>query len=174
MWCPSGFYPGPLLFLLYVNDMPGDVGCEMLLYADDTCLVFQAKELEKISDRLNTEFNKRCDWFVDNKLSTDFGEDNTKSILFTGKNHPKADNLNISRGRIKVAQHKEINYLGCLFDEKSSGESMALKVIQKINGRLKLVCRKHKFFTTTLKRLLCNALIQPHFDYASPVVPKFT
>ena len=44
---------------------------------------------------------------------------------------------------------------------------MALNVIQKINGRLKLLLRKHKFFTPTLKRLLCNALIQPHFDYAS-------
>ena len=44
---------------------------------------------------------------------------------------------------------------------------MALKVIQKINGRLKFLWRKHKFFTPPLKRLLCNALIQLHFDYAS-------
>ena len=118
---------GPLLFLLYVNDMPGAVGCEVLLYTDNACLVFQAKDLNTISDRLNTEFNKLCDWFVDNKLSIHFGED--KSILLTGKNRPKADNLNISRGRIKVAQHKEINYLCCRMDEKSSWESMALNGI---------------------------------------------
>jgi hypothetical protein len=65
--------------------MPGAVNCEMLLYADDTCLVFQAKDLDTISDGLNTEFNKLCDWFVDNKLSIHFGEDKTKSILLTGK-----------------------------------------------------------------------------------------
>ena len=53
----------------------------MLLYADDTCLVFQAEDLGTISDRLNTEFNKLCDWFVDNKLSIHFGEDKTKSIF---------------------------------------------------------------------------------------------
>ena len=111
--------------------MPGAVNCEMLLYADDTCLVFQAKDLDTISDRLNTEFNKLCDWFVDNKLSIHFGEDKTKTILFTGKNRPKDDQLNVSRGRINITQHKEINYLGCLFDEKSSGEAMALKVIHK-------------------------------------------
>ena len=92
---PQGSILGPLLFLLYVNDMPGAVGCEMLLYADDTCLVSQAKDLDRISDRLNTKFNKLCDWFVDNNLSIDFVEDKTKSILFTGKNRPKADNLNI-------------------------------------------------------------------------------
>ena len=164
---PQGSILGPLLFLLYANDMLGDVGCEMPLYADDTCLVFQAKDLDTLSDRLNTEFNQLCDWFVDNKLSIHFGEDKTKSILFTGKNRSNADKLNISRVRIKVAQHKKINYFGCLFDEKSSGESMALKVIERINGRLKFVWLKHKFLTSALRRLLCNALIQPHFDYAS-------
>ena len=155
------------LFLLYVNDMPGAVGCEMLMYADDTCLVFQAKDIDTLSEILNTEFNKLCDWFVDNKLSIHFGEDKTKSILFAGKNRPKADNVNISRGSIKVAQHKEINYLGCLFDEKPSAESMDLKVIERINGRVKFLWRKHRFLTPARRRLLCNALIQPHFYYAS-------
>ena len=83
---------------------------------------------------LNTEFNKLCDWFVDNKLSIHFGDDKTKSILFSGKNRRRDDNLKISRGSIEVAQHKEINYLGCLFDEKCTVESMALNVIDKING----------------------------------------
>ena len=44
---------------------------------------------------------------------------------------------------------------------------MALKVIKKINGILKFLWRKHKFFTPPLKMLLWNDLIQPHFDYAS-------
>ena len=37
---PQGSILGHLLFLLNVNDMPGAISCEMLLYADDTCLVF--------------------------------------------------------------------------------------------------------------------------------------
>ena len=48
-----------------------------------------------------------------------------------------------------------------------SGESMTLKVVNKINSRLKFLHRKNKFLTPALRRLLCNALIQPHFDYAS-------
>ena len=48
-----------------------------------------------------------------------------------------------------------------------SGESMAVKVINKINLRLILLHRKNKFLTLALGRLLCNAIIQPHFDYAS-------
>ena len=48
-----------------------------------------------------------------------------------------------------------------------SGESMALKVINKIISRLKFLHKKNIFLTPALRRLLCNALIQPHFDYAS-------
>ena len=68
--------------------MPGAVNCEPVLYTDDTCLVFQDKDQDTIYVRLNSEFNKLCDWFVDNKLSIHFGEDKTKSILFTGKIAP--------------------------------------------------------------------------------------
>ena len=46
---------------------------------------------------------------------------------------------------------------------------MALKVINKINGKLKFLYRKNRFLSPELRRMLCNALIQPHFDYACPV-----
>ena len=48
-----------------------------------------------------------------------------------------------------------------------SRESMVLKVINKIISRLKFLHRKNKFLTPVLRRLLCNVLIQPHFDYTS-------
>ena len=47
---------------------------------------------------------------------------------------------------------------------------MAVRVINKINSKLKILYRKkNKFLTLALRRLLFNALIQPHFDYASSV-----
>ena len=47
-----------------------------------------------------------------------------------------------------------------------SGEPMALKVVNKINRKLKFLYRKNKFLTPELRRMLCNALFQPHLDYA--------
>ena len=79
---PQGSILGPLLFLLYVNDMSQSVSCDLLLYADDSCLVFEGKDIDEIENRLNTDFNSLCDWFVDNKSSIHFGEDKTKSIVF--------------------------------------------------------------------------------------------
>ena len=82
---PQGSILGPLLFLIYVNDMPMAVKCDLFLYADDTCLVFQSKNVKDIEKQLNEDFANICDWFVDNKLSIHFGEDKTKSILFASK-----------------------------------------------------------------------------------------
>ena len=49
-----------------------------------------------------------------------------------------------------------------------SGEPMALKVINKINGKLKFLYRKNRFLSPELRRMLCSELIQAHFDYACP------
>ena len=45
---------------------------------------------------------------------------------------------------------------------------MAIKVLNKINSRLRFLYRKQSILNGPLRRLLCNALIQPHFDYVSP------
>ena len=50
--------------------------------------------------------------------------------------------------------------------ETMSGETMVLSVTNKTNNKLKFLHRKNRFLTPTLRRLLCIALIQPHFDYA--------
>ena len=56
-------------------------------------------------------------------------------------------------------------FSGCILDESVSGESMALNVIDKINARLKFLHRQNRFLKPPLRRLLCNTLIQPFFDY---------
>ena len=69
---------GPLLFLLYINDLSRAVVSDSLLYADDTCIVFQHKSEIEIEKQLTRDFSSLCDWFVDNKLSIHFGQDKTK------------------------------------------------------------------------------------------------
>ena len=79
---PQGSILGPLLFLLYVNDIPQAVKCDLFLYADDTCLTFQHENVKQTEDQLNMNSYSLCNWFIDNKLSIHLGEDKTKSILF--------------------------------------------------------------------------------------------
>ena len=104
---------------------------------------------------------------LENKLSIHFGEDKTKSIVFGSRKKLKnIDALVIKRGDIDIKQYTSVTYLGCELDQYLSGESMVTKVLGKINGRLKFLYRKQKFLSSSLRRMLCNSLIQPHFDYA--------
>ena len=163
---PQGSILGPLIFLLYVNDMARAVDCDLLLYADDSCLISRDTDVERIENNLNRNFNSLCNWFVENKLSIHFGEDKTKSILFARKKYKNLKKMNIRRGDIEIKQHSVVTYLGSVLDENLSGESMATKMLGKINGKLKFLYRKRNFLDSSLRRLLLNALIQPHFDYA--------
>ena len=81
----QGSILGPLLFLIYVNDMPPAVKSNLFLFADNSGFVFQGKDVIEIEKQLKEDFINICEWFVDNRLSIHLGEDNTESILFDSK-----------------------------------------------------------------------------------------
>ena len=60
---------GPLLFLIYINDMPQAISSTLLLHADDSCIQYQHKNVMEIEKQLNEGFENLCDWFVDDKFS---------------------------------------------------------------------------------------------------------
>ena len=89
------------------------VNYDLFLYADDSCLVYQLN-VSKIEQNLNKNFSDICDWFVDNKLSIHFGEDNTKCILFgTKQTLNKTGSLDIRYDTMQIKQYRTATYLGC-------------------------------------------------------------
>ena len=70
-----------------------------------------------------------CDWLVDNKLCVHFGQDKTKSILFVTKHNLRnAKALNIVYNGTEIKQYEKVKYLGCILDQRLSGESVTLKI----------------------------------------------
>ena len=76
---PQGSILGPLLFLVYVNDMNISLSCRLSLYADDSALLFAHRDSQVIAARLSSELSQCKKWLVDNRLSLHIGK--TESLL---------------------------------------------------------------------------------------------
>ena len=113
-----------------MNDIPqAQSNTHTYLYADDTSIFCQYKDVTEIENVLNKEFANAHDWFLDNKVSFYFGEDKTKFILFSGdKNVP---DLNITCDNNRIKQYRVAEYLDCCLDANLSGKSMAMKSLRK-------------------------------------------
>ena len=95
-------------------------------------------------------------------LSIHFGDDKTKIFFFLlTKNPPK---LSISYGDYSLKQHNTVEYLGYYLDSNLKGKSMARTFLKKISTKLNLLWRQSNCLNYLSRRLLCNAIIQPHFD----------
>ena len=173
---PQGSILGPLLFLIYVNDMSGAVTNKLLLYADDSAILVADKHVSNIETVLQRELKVVHEWLIDNKLSLHLGK--TEFILFGSRPRLKAQSdLNISCEGTSIEAKDNVKYLGAVLDQCLSGENMVTSIIQKANARLKFLYRKQRFLNFETKKLLVMSMIQCHFDYACsfwyPGISKF-
>jgi len=162
---PQGSILGPLLFLIYVNDMSGVVKNKLLLYADDSCIMVAGRNRSFIEQELTQDLELVNQWLIDNRLSLHLGK--TESIMFCSKPKVKSNSdRNITCSGQSIKSTSSVKYLGATLDQNLTGEAMASSIINKANARLKFLYRKSDYLTVHIKRLLVLSLIQCHFDYA--------
>ena len=98
-----------------------------------------------------------CKWFVDNKLN--------QFCLCSQLKIKNSKPLNIQYNDSEIKQYSKVTFLTCILDETLSGESKNITVINNINSLLRFLYRQNRFLNVSLRRLLCNAVTQPFFDY---------
>ena len=137
---PQGSILGPLLFLLYVNDMASAVRCKLLLYADDSALIASGKNVADIESTLSSELEYVSNWLIDNKLSLHLGK--TQSILFGSKRRLSTGvKLNVICNGNVIESKSNFTYLGVTLDQFLSGEIIASNILYKSSNKLKCLYR---------------------------------
>ena len=151
LWCPLGSILGPLLFLIYVNDIPSAVKCKLLLDADDSALLIAGKSAVDIQQRLSSELQSVREWLIDNKLSLHLGK--TESILFGSKQRlNNVESIDVTCDGQSLASKSCVKYLGVVLDQSLSGSQSADTFISKSNAKLKFLYRQTRQFDMETKK----------------------
>ncbi len=141
------------------------VKCNLLLYADDSVLLTSDKNPKLISETLSESLETCNDWLTDNRLSLHLGKTETM-ICGTKCKIKKKEGFEDKCKNTTINSATQVKYLGVKIDETLSGKGIIDTIVKKCNGRIKFLYRQARCFPTTLKKTLCQWLLDSHIDYA--------
>lgn len=165
---PQGSVLGPLLFILYMNDLKQALQrLEVNLFADDTVLFFAGDNIDECFNVMNAELVCFTEWLRLKKLQLNVSK--TKCMLVT----TRRTNENSRRVQIdgeEIERVETIKYLGVMLDEKLNFNEHIDYTIRKAARKFGVLCRISRYLTTEAKINVYTSLIAPHFDYCASIL----
>ena len=161
---PQGSILGPLLFTLYINDLPKICNsCSPILFADDTNLLFSGRDLPTLINEINSQLNLLSQWFILNKLSLNVSK--TKFILFTSQHNTPIPNRDLIINGEVIESVDSIKFLGVIIDKNFKWKEHISHKCNTIAKTLSVFTRIRHFIPTEILKVLYHSLITPHLTY---------
>jgi hypothetical protein len=165
---PQGSVLGPLLFVLYINDLPDSIISNCKLFADDTKL-FRRITSDSDNSIIQDDLIRLCEWT--NKWKMEFNIDKCV-VMHIGKSNPRFNYLMVdpkSGSYINLTTTELERDLGVWFSSDATWNDQTRIAINKANQRLGMIRRTFKYPDEFIIKKLYTSLVRPILEFANPV-----
>lgn len=161
---PQGSILGPILFLIYINDISNSTNSfHFRLFADDTNLFKFLKDKNINLNQINSDLNLVYEWCNSNKLTINTDKTKYMIIKTSQKNVNIEGDLGIDGSPIEGV--KSAMYLGVSIDNNITWKSHIQNVVKSIAPKVGIISRIRHYLPKSALILIYNSLILPHLSY---------
>ena len=167
---PQGSVLGPLLFLIYINDISNSADqLKFYLFADDTHMLYADRNLKSLETMVNHELSNVYDWLIANKLSLNIKKSNF--VIFRPRQKKLNYEVNLkvfdyqTNTYISLERKNYVKYLGVLIDETLSWKYHIVHLASKISKTIGIIARLRHFVPLATLHHIYISLIQPYLLY---------
>ena len=159
---PQGSILGPILFLVYINDLPFSSSIlQFLMFADDTNIFLKHKDKQQAELVMNSKLIKVHNWFLANKV-----------VLYVSKTHFMSFGSNLSTHNLEIfidnnqiEQVKTVKFLGVFIDEDMKWKSHVNNILSNVSKSIGVMSKLRDLLQDHILLLLYNTLVLPHLNY---------
>jgi len=163
---PQGSVLGPLLFLIFINDIPNASDLGTWLFADDTALVESADSLSVLESRMNFQVQKVQAWLLANRLSVHYVKKSQYMLINKNPRIRIEDGLfKLVMGGHVIDRTKSYKYLGLLVDEKFSWSEHINALCSKLSQVAGIIFKIRRLLTKQAMMLVYHGLVGSKLRY---------
>lgn len=164
---PQGSILGPLLFVLFINDLM-TLSSNCYLFADDCIVISHGSDSLLAAKNLEASLSSYANWYEENLLI--LNAEKTNIITFSTAKSKLSDLPKINFQNIHIKQTDNIKYLGFYLDSKLKMKKHLSLSKKKIYPVIQNFNRNRKFITANISSIWYKQLIRPLLEYCAPAI----